>query len=64
VNNCVTHAGIAFDEALRMASLYPARVANLLQHGKIEEGFSADFVVLSKAHEVKAVFRSGELLVQ
>ena len=64
VNNCVAHAGIAFDEALRMASLYPARVANLLQHGKIEEGFRADFVVLSKAHEVKAVFRSGELLVQ
>ncbi len=59
VNNCVAHAGILFDEALRMASLYPARVANLIQHGKIEEGFTADFVVLSNAREVKAVFRNG-----
>lgn len=61
VNNCILHAGIAFDEALRMASLYPARVANLLQYGKIEKDYTADFVVLSKAHEVKAVFRSGKL---
>ena len=60
VKNCVVHAGIELDEALRMASLYPARVANLLPYGKIEEGFTADFVVLSKTHEVKAVFRSGK----
>lgn len=64
VNNCVKHAGIEFDEALRMASLYPARVANLLHYGKIEEGFAADFAVLSKTQEVKAVFRDGELLAK
>ncbi len=64
VNNCVKEVGIEFDEALRMASLYPARVANLLQYGKIEEGYTADFVVLSKAHEVKAVFRSGQVLAK
>ena len=62
VNNCVQFAEIEFDEALRMASLYPARVANLLQQGKIEEGFTADFVVLSETKDVKAVFRKGELL--
>ncbi len=62
VNNCMLHAGIEFDEALRMASLYPARVANLLQHGKIEEGFVADFAVLSKTKLVTAAFRSGRLL--
>ncbi|TWI81654.1 N-acetylglucosamine-6-phosphate deacetylase [Lacibacter cauensis] len=64
VNNCIQHAGIEFDEALRMASLYPARVANLLQLGKIEEGFAADFTVLSKSKELKAVFRSGRLLTK
>ncbi|RXK61000.1 N-acetylglucosamine-6-phosphate deacetylase [Lacibacter luteus] len=64
VNNCVQHAGIEFDEALRMASLYPARVANLLQYGKIEEGFVADFAVLSKSKQVTAAFRSGRLLTK
>ena len=62
VNNCVRHAGIEFDEALRMASLYPARVANLLHSGKIEEGFVADFTVVSKNREIAAVFRGGNLL--
>lgn len=59
VNNCSEHAGIEFDEALRMASLYPARVAKLEGSGKIEEGFKADLVILSKQHNVLQSFRSG-----
>ena len=47
VKNCVEKVGIPLEEALCMASLYPARVMGLdKQLGKIEEGFSADFVVL------------------
>ena len=59
VNNCTKHASIEFDEALRMASLYPARVAKLEGLGKIEEGFKADLVMLSKQHNVLQSFRSG-----
>jgi N-acetylglucosamine-6-phosphate deacetylase len=59
VNNCTTHAGIEFDEALRMASLYPARAAKLQGLGKIEEGFKADLVMLSKQRTVIQTFRSG-----
>mgnify|MGYP006165162567 CR=1 FL=1 len=59
VNNCVIEAGIEFDEALRMASLYPARVAGMMQSAKIDAGYVADFVVLTKTHEVTSVFRSG-----
>ncbi|HTH30244.1 MAG TPA: N-acetylglucosamine-6-phosphate deacetylase [Lacibacter sp.] len=59
VNNCTTHAGIEFDEALRMASLYPARAAKLNGLGKIEQGFKADLVILSKQNNVMQSFRNG-----
>ncbi len=63
VNNCVDKVGIPFEEALRMASLYPARVAGLEnQFGKIENGYKADLVVLSKEREVKTVFRDGKTI--
>lgn len=63
VNNCVYKAGIPFEEALCMASLYPARVVRLDdQLGKIEKGYKADLVVLSKEREVKTVFRDGKTI--
>jgi N-acetylglucosamine-6-phosphate deacetylase len=62
VNNCVKQAGIEFDEALRMASLYPARVAQLQNFGKIEEGFKADLVILSNEGLVKQVYRNNMFL--
>lgn len=47
VKNCVEKAGIELDEALRMASLYPARVLGLQNKlGKILKGALASFVVL------------------
>ena len=49
VKNCVEKVGIPLEEALRMASLYPARVVGLDKHlGKIEVGFKADFIVLDE----------------
>ena len=62
VNNCVKYAGIEFDEALRMASLYPARVAQLDGFGKIEEEFKADLVILSKERFVKQIYRNNMFL--
>jgi N-acetylglucosamine-6-phosphate deacetylase len=53
VKNCVVKAGIGLDEALRMASLYPAKVLGLdNESGKIEEGFKADFVMVTRDLEV------------
>lgn len=53
VHNLVTHAGIALEEALRMASLYPAQVTKLdNKFGRIEKGYAADFVVFNDAFEV------------
>ncbi|QNA44757.1 N-acetylglucosamine-6-phosphate deacetylase [Lacibacter sediminis] len=63
VNNCVNKAGIEFDEALRMASLYPSRVAQLQGFGKIEEGFKADLVILSNDGLLKQVYRNNMFLL-
>lgn len=47
VKNLVEKAGIELTEALRMASLYPAKmIGRSKELGKIEKGFNAEFVVL------------------
>lgn len=49
VQNCVGKVRIPLEEALRMASLYPAKAVGLAhQFGKIEKGYAADFVLLDK----------------
>jgi N-acetylglucosamine-6-phosphate deacetylase len=48
VQNCVEKVGISLEEALRMGSLYPARVMGLDNRlGRIAKGYSADFIVLN-----------------
>jgi N-acetylglucosamine-6-phosphate deacetylase len=45
----VENAGIELGEALRMASMYPAKVLGLnTQLGRIEKGYKADFVAVSE----------------
>lgn len=56
VSNFVKKVGTPLEEALRMASLYPAQVMHLdKRHGKIEKGFAADFVVFDDQFEVVKV---------
>ncbi|HVZ96774.1 MAG TPA: N-acetylglucosamine-6-phosphate deacetylase [Chitinophagaceae bacterium] len=51
--NCVEKCDIPLDEALRMASLYPAQVLGLDDiTGKIEKGFRADLVLLNQDLDV------------
>jgi N-acetylglucosamine-6-phosphate deacetylase len=46
VKNCVQNAGIELAEALRMASLYPAKILGLENEtGRIEKNYTASFVV-------------------
>lgn len=53
LQNLVRHAGINLDEALRMCSLYPARVMNLDNKlGKIEKGFQPGITVLDGEYNV------------
>lgn len=49
VRNCVEKVGIPLEEALRMASLYPARVMGVDKRlGKIEKGYEANFIHLDE----------------
>ncbi|MDP9229724.1 MAG: N-acetylglucosamine-6-phosphate deacetylase, partial [Bacteroidota bacterium] len=53
LQNLVIHVGIDLEEALRMCSLYPAKVIAMEKKlGKIEKGYKAKMVVLSKELEV------------
>jgi len=47
VKNCIHHVGIEPDEALRMASLYPAQVLQLHSLGRIAPGYTATFTRLT-----------------
>lgn len=54
VKNLIDHCGIDLDEALRMCSLYPAKVISMENKlGKIQKGFSANMVVLNGKMDVK-----------
>jgi len=49
VKNCVQYCGIGLPEALRMATLYPAKISGMENNtGLIEKGFAASFVVFDK----------------
>jgi len=47
VQNLLNFGKIELGEALRMCSLYPARVLGIKEQGKIEEGFNTRMVVMS-----------------
>jgi N-acetylglucosamine-6-phosphate deacetylase len=59
VRNCVENVSIPLEEALRMASLYPARVMKINDRGMIKPGFKADLVIFNKKFEVKMVCCNG-----
>ena len=53
VKNCVEHAGIDIEEALRMGSLYPAKVLGIdNKTGLIERNYEASFVVFDNGMNV------------
>ena len=63
IQNCVQKASIPLEEAIRMATVYPAEVANLDQLGSIEVGKRACFVELNSALEVQQVWYDGKALL-
>ncbi len=62
VRNCVRHVGIPLPEALRMASLYPARVLGLADHlGLLQPGYRADMCLFNNEFDVWATVLHGRL---
>jgi N-acetylglucosamine-6-phosphate deacetylase len=52
--------GLPFEEALRMASLYPAEAIGVADRkGQLKPGLDADFVVLTKDHAMQGTWIGG-----
>ncbi|MEZ8632988.1 N-acetylglucosamine-6-phosphate deacetylase [Vibrio lentus] len=61
VQNIVEHAGIALDEALRMATLYPATAIGVESKlGRIKKGMVANLAVFDRDFNVKATVVNGQ----
>ncbi|WP_261884726.1 N-acetylglucosamine-6-phosphate deacetylase [Vibrio pomeroyi] len=61
VQNTVEHAGIALDEALRMATLYPATAIGVESKlGRIKKGMVANLAVFDRDFNVKATVVNGQ----
>lgn len=61
VQNCVNHCDIQLPNALKMASLNPAKVMGLQNNiGKIEIGHVANMIILNGLLKVKEIFFQGE----
>lgn len=61
VQNSVEHAGIALDEAIRMATLYPARAISVDQKlGAIKKGMVANLAIFDRDYKVRATVVNGE----
>jgi len=61
VRNCVEQVGIPLEEALRMASTYPAQLINAKDIGKIEPGFKANLIVFTFDYRVKYTVIEGDI---
>jgi N-acetylglucosamine-6-phosphate deacetylase len=61
VRNVMQFAHWDLQQALRLATLNPARVAGLANRGKLEAGAQADFVVLSPSGEVRSTIVRGDV---
>lgn len=59
VRNCVRLLGLSLEEALRMASLYPARYLGLDRLGRLAPGYRADLTLLGPDLDVLATWVGG-----
>jgi N-acetylglucosamine-6-phosphate deacetylase len=60
IRYCVAYLDLTLAEALRMATLYPARFLRLEGYGQLAPGYRADLVHLTDKIEVAAAWISGE----
>jgi N-acetylglucosamine-6-phosphate deacetylase len=61
VKNMITLANVPVSEALKMATLNPARVLQLKTKGEIRAGADADITILDRNFNVQSVMVCGEL---
>jgi N-acetylglucosamine-6-phosphate deacetylase len=62
VRNAMSFAGWNLQQAVRIASANPARVAGAKNKGVLQPGADADFVVLSAEGEIRATIINGKVV--
>lgn len=62
IQNCVNHVHIPLDEAIRMATLYPANLIERQDLGRLEDGAVANVLVFDADFNVDAVYFQGEVV--
>ncbi|UMZ74938.1 N-acetylglucosamine-6-phosphate deacetylase [Natranaerofaba carboxydovora] len=63
VKNCVNNIGISLEEALRMASTYPAKIIGKDKDlGRVKDGYLADLVIFNNSLDVRGVINNGEYI--
>ncbi|MBY3787871.1 N-acetylglucosamine-6-phosphate deacetylase [Photobacterium carnosum] len=61
LNNLIDHVGLSREEALRMATLYPAKAIKVdNEYGLLKAGYKANITLLSDNNEVKHVYQMGK----
>ncbi|OAN11500.1 N-acetylglucosamine-6-phosphate deacetylase [Photobacterium jeanii] len=61
VRNLIEHVGVSKEEALRLASLNPAKSLGIEnEYGRIAAGYKANITLLNKALEVQSTFQMGK----
>ncbi|MGR5061728.1 N-acetylglucosamine-6-phosphate deacetylase [Photobacterium sp. DNB22_13_2] len=60
IKNLVEHVSVSKEEALRMASLYPAKAMGIDgDYGRVKAGYKANIVMLDPALDVRGVYQMG-----
>ncbi|MEO9210351.1 MAG: N-acetylglucosamine-6-phosphate deacetylase [Ginsengibacter sp.] len=62
VKNCVEKVGIQLEEAMKMASTYPAHLIGDTHRGKLEVGMKANCVIFSTNFELKYTILEGQIV--
>lgn len=60
IQNCVEHVGIPLEEAIRMATCYPANLIGRSDIGNLDTGSLANVLVFDADFNIRAVYCKGE----
>jgi len=64
VKNYMNHVDLNIEKALKMATLFPAKVGKITKAGKLGKGNSADIICLTDQLELKFVMSNGSIINQ
>ncbi|MCE7578828.1 N-acetylglucosamine-6-phosphate deacetylase [Aliivibrio fischeri] len=65
VRNLINHVGLSKEEALRMASLYPAQALKIdNEYGQLKENYKANITLIDSNNDITTTIQMGKLVYQ